>query len=138
MNPADPSAPQGLVQLSRDLRSGAVTSLALVEASLSRIAAQEARLQAFSHLDGERALRHARAIDQLRASGIDLGPLMGMPTAVKDLFSIDGMPTTAGSRLDIQDLVPPQGSFVAALNRAGCVVLGKTRTSEFAMGGYNP
>jgi aspartyl-tRNA(Asn)/glutamyl-tRNA(Gln) amidotransferase subunit A len=138
LNPPEPLAPQGLVQLSRDLRSGAVTSLALVEASLSRIAALEARMQAFSHLDGERALRHAQAIDRLRAAGIDLGPLMGMPIAVKDLFSIDGMPTTAGSRVDIQDLVPPQGSFVAALNRAGCVVLGKTRTSEFAMGGYNP
>jgi aspartyl-tRNA(Asn)/glutamyl-tRNA(Gln) amidotransferase subunit A len=105
---------------------------------LARVAQLEPRLSAFTHLDGERALRHAQAIDQLRASGIDLGPLMGMPIAVKDLFTIDGMPTTAGSRLDIQDLVPAQGSFVAALNRAGCVVLGKTRTSEFAMGGYNP
>jgi len=138
MSHPDPSAPQGLAELSRQLRSGWVTSQALVESSLSRIAALEPRMQAFSHLDGERALRHAKAIDQLRASGIDLGPLMGMPIAVKDLFSIDGMPTTAGSRVDIQDLVPPQGSFVAALNRAGCVVLGKTRTSEFAMGGYNP
>lgn len=134
----DPSAPQGLLQLSRELRSGAVTSQALVEASLARIAALGPHLQAFSHLDGERALRHARAIDQLRAAGIDLGPLMGMPIAVKDLFTIDGMPTTAGSRVDIQDLVPPQGSFVEALHRAGCVVLGKTRTSEFAMGGCNP
>ena len=138
MSQPDPSAPLGLAQLSRELRSGGVTSQALVEASLSRIASLEPRMQAFSHLDGERALRHARAIDQLRAAGIDLGPLMGMPIAVKDLFTIDGMPTTAGSRVEIQDLVPPQGSFVSALNRAGCVVLGKTRTSEFAMGGYNP
>ena len=138
MSAADPSAPQGLQQLSGELRRGAVTSAALVEAALSRIAAMEPRLQAFTHLDGERALRHAQALDQLRAAGIDLGPLMGLPIAVKDLFTIDGMPTTAGSRVDIQDLVPAQGSFVGALNRAGCVVLGKTRTSEFAMGGYNP
>jgi aspartyl-tRNA(Asn)/glutamyl-tRNA(Gln) amidotransferase subunit A len=138
MNPIDPSAPRGLAQLSVDLRSGAVTSQGLVEASLARIAALEPRLQAFSYLDGERALRHARALDQLRAAGVDLGPLMGMPVAVKDLCTVDGMPTTAGSRLDIQDLVPPQGSFVDGLLRAGCVLLGKTRTSEFAMGGYNP
>ena len=73
----------------------------------------------------------------LRAAGVDLGPLMGVPVAVKDLFSVDGMPTTAGSRLDVQDLVPPQGSFVDALLRAGCVILGKTRTTEFALGGFN-
>jgi aspartyl-tRNA(Asn)/glutamyl-tRNA(Gln) amidotransferase subunit A len=138
MNPLAAAAPQGLEHLSRALRRGGVTSLALTQAALSRVAQQEPRVSAFTHLDGERALRHAQAIDQLRASGIDLGPLMGMPIAVKDLFTVDGMPTMAGSRLDIQDLVPAQGSFVAALNRAGCVVLGKTRTSEFAMGGYNP
>ena len=138
MSPPDMLAPAGLAPLSRALRSGELTSQSLVEAALARIAVLEPRLQAFSHLDGERALRHARAIDQLRAAGIDLGPLMGMPIAVKDLLTIDGMPTRAGSRLDIQDLVPPQGSFVGALNRAGCVVLGKTRTTEFAIGGYNP
>ena len=138
MIPHDTVAPAGLEALSRALRSGDLTSQALVEAALSRVASLEPRLQAFSHLDGERAMRHAKAIDQMRAAGIDLGPLMGMPIAVKDLLTIAGMPTTAGSRLDIQDLVPPQGSFVTALNRAGCVVLGKTRTTEFAMGGYNP
>jgi aspartyl-tRNA(Asn)/glutamyl-tRNA(Gln) amidotransferase subunit A len=63
---------------------------------------------------------------------------MGIAVAAKDLLTIDGMPTTAGSRVDIQDLVPPEGSFVRALKRAGCVILGKTRTSEFALGGYNP
>ena len=138
MNPFTPGAAQDLPQISRDLRSGALTSQALVEAALSRLATLEPRMQAFSYLDGDRALRHAKAIDQLRAAGIDLGPLMGLPVAVKDLLTINGMPTHAGSRVDIQDLVPAQGSFVAALNRAGCVVLGKTRTSEFAMGGYNP
>lgn len=138
MNPFTPGAAQDLPQISRDLRSGALTSQALVEAALSRLATLEPRMQAFSYLDGDRALRHAKAIDQLRAAGIDLGPLMGLPVAVKDLLTINGMPTHAGSRVDIQDRVPAQGSFVAALNRAGCVVLGKTRTSEFAMGGYNP
>jgi aspartyl-tRNA(Asn)/glutamyl-tRNA(Gln) amidotransferase subunit A len=68
---------------------------------------------------------------------VNLGPLMGVPVAVKDLFSVDGMPTTAGSRLEVQDLVPAQGSFVDALLRAGCVILGKTRTTEFALGGFN-
>ena len=71
------------------------------------------------------------------AAGIDLGPLMGVPIAVKDLFSVDGMPTTAGSNVDIADLVPPQGRFIDSLQRAGCVILGKTATTEFALGGFN-
>ena len=144
MNNATPAALeaqpglQNLRQLSAQLRSGAVTSQELVEQALQRLVALEPKMQAFTHVDAQRARRHAAALDQLRAAGIDLGPLMGMPLSVKDLYTVDGMPTTAGSRLDIQDLVPPQGSLVTALNRAGCVVLGKTRTTEFAMGGYNP
>jgi aspartyl-tRNA(Asn)/glutamyl-tRNA(Gln) amidotransferase subunit A len=47
------------------------------------------------------------------------------------------MPATAGSQLDIADLVPAEGPFVQALKRAGCVILGKTRTTEFALGGIN-
>ncbi|MEQ1807675.1 MAG: amidase, partial [Burkholderiaceae bacterium] len=140
MNPtALPESPaaQGLAPLTLALRSGAVTALSLTQAYLARIDALEPKLQAFTHIDPERALKHARAIDQLRAAGIDFGPMMGVPVAVKDLFSIDGMPTYAGSHLDVQDLVPPQGSFIHMLHRAGCVLLGKTRTTEFALGGFN-
>ena len=95
------------------------------------------KLRAFTFVDTERALARAKAIDRLLAAGIDLGPLMGVPIAVKDLFSVDGMPTTAGSDVDIADLVPPQGRFVDRLQRAGCVILGKTATTEFALGGFN-
>ena len=134
--PAAPAAP-GLQAVSLGLREGRISAVELTQAALARISALEPRLQAFMHLDAARAIAHAQAIDGLRAAGVDLGPLMGVPVAVKDLFSVDGMPTTAGSRLDVQDLVPPQGSFVDALQRAGCVILGKTRTTEFALGGFN-
>ena len=130
-------AAEGLAPLTQALRSGTVTTLSLAQDCLARIDALEPKLQAFTHLDPDRALRHARAIDQLRAAGVDLGPLMGVPVALKDLFSIDGMPTHAGSLLNVQDLVPPQGGFVNMLQRAGCVLLGKTRTTEFALGGFN-
>ncbi len=130
-------AAEGLAPLTQALRSGTVTALSLAQDCLARIDALEPKLQAFTHLDPDRALRHARAIDQLRAAGVDLGPLMGVPVSLKDLFSIDGMPTHAGSLLDVQDLVPPQGRFVNMLQRAGCVLLGKTRTTEFALGGFN-
>lgn len=130
-------AEQGLQALSRALRERRVSAADLAQGALARIAALEPRLQAYLHVDAERATAHAQAIDLLRASGVDLGPLMGVPVAVKDLYTVDGMPTTAGSRIDIQDLVPPQGSVVRALLRAGCVLLGKTRTTEFALGGFN-
>ena len=134
-----PAAPaiEGLQSVAQALRERRTSAVELTQAALARTAALEPRLQAFTHVDAPRALAHARALDGLRAAGVDLGPLMGVPVAVKDLFSIDGMPTHAGSRLDVQDLVPPQGSFVNALLRAGCVILGKTRTTEFAMGGFN-
>lgn len=130
-------APAGLQAAAHDLREGRSSALALTQRALDRIAALEARLRAFLHLDGPRALAHARALDRLRDSGTDLGPLMGMPVAVKDHFSVDGMPTAAGTRLDIQDLVAPQGPFVRSLVNAGCVLLGKTRSTEFALGGFN-
>ena len=134
--PASPAEP-GLRAVSAALLEGRTSAVELTQAALARIAALEPKLQAFAHLDPARAIDHARAIDALRAAGVNLGPLMGLPVAVKDLFSVDGMPTTAGSRLEVQDLVAPQGSFVDALLRAGCVILGKTRTTEFALGGFN-
>lgn len=130
-------APAGLEALARELREGRTTAAALTQQALDRIAALEPRLRAFLHLDAPRAVAHAQALDRLCATGIHLGPLMGVPIAVKDHFTVDGMPTTAGTRLDIRDLVPPQGPFVTGLLRAGCVVLGKTRSTELALGGFN-
>ncbi len=132
-SPAQP----GLRALTESLREGRSSAVELTQAALARIAALEPKLQAFMHLDAAGAMAQAQAIDARRAAGEDLGPLMGVPVAVKDLFTVDGMPTTAGSRLDVQDLVPKQGSFVNALQRAGCVIVGKTRTTEFALGGFN-
>lgn len=137
MTLAPPPASEGLQATALALREGRITAAELTERSLARIAALEPRLQAFLHLDAPRARAQAQALDRLRAAGTDLGPLMGVPVAVKDHFSVDGMPTVAGSRMDLQDLVAPQGPFVDGLVRAGCVLLGKTRATELAMGGFN-
>jgi aspartyl-tRNA(Asn)/glutamyl-tRNA(Gln) amidotransferase subunit A len=118
-------------------RSGTITSFDVTRAMLDRIAALDPKLQSFTFVDVNNALKHASAIDALWASGQDLGPLMGVPIAVKDIFSIDGMPTQVGSRLPLDDLVPPQGPFVTALQKAGCVFLGKTVVTEFCLGGIN-
>lgn len=89
------------------------------------------------HVAAKQARAAARGIDELLASGTDFGPLMGVPIAVKDIFAVNGMPTRAGSELDVSDCIGPEGDFVRSLKRAGCVILGKTRTTEFAAGAHN-
>ena len=117
--------------------AGKIRSRDVTQSILARIDALQPRLGAFSYIDHHGALARASAIDALRAAGTELGPLMGLPIAVKDLYSVHGMPTNAGSRVDVSELVPSQGPFVTALVRAGCVLLGKTVTTEFALGGIN-
>lgn len=104
---------------------------------LRRIEEQDEKLGAFIHVDPQRALKQARGLDALAASGNLLGPLHGKVVAVKDLLTVEGMPTFAGSEIDIRDIVPPEGPFVRALRAAGCVIVGKTRSTEFALGAYN-
>ena len=135
--PPSPFERTSLAHYAQRLRNGDVTAHRTTRELLARIDAADRKLRAYTYVDAERALARAAALDQLLAAGIDLGPLMGVPIAVKDLFSVDGMPTTAGSEVDIADLVAPQGRFIDRLQRAGCVILGKTATTEFALGGFN-
>jgi aspartyl-tRNA(Asn)/glutamyl-tRNA(Gln) amidotransferase subunit A len=106
-------------------------------ALLERIEALNPRLAAYTVVARDSALATARAIDALLKAGTDLGPLMGVPAAVKDLYFVDGMPPTAGSKLDVSDLVRGEGPFIRALRAGGCIFLGKTWTSEFALGGIS-
>ena len=133
--PPDPFTDGGLPAFARRLRSGDVSAEETVAACLDRIEALEPSLNAFEHLAGESALASARALDRTLAAGIDLGPLMGVPVAVKDLIAVEGMPTTAGSNVDVSDLIGTEGGFVRRMRQAGCVIVGKTRTVEFALGG---
>ncbi len=135
--PDSPFSSGSFGDFARNLRRGEISAVEASSRLLRRIEATRASLGAFTHVDAPRALANAAAIDALLRSGVDLGPLMGVPVVVKDLFAVAGMPMNAGSRIDVSDLTPGQGSFVTALQRAGCVVLGKTTTVEFALGGYN-
>jgi len=112
---------------------------ATVRRLLERIAGANGTLGAFTHVDGEGALAAARAVDAHVLARTDLGPLMGVPVALKDLYAVSGMPMTAGSRVDIAACAPAEeGSIVRALKRGGAIILGKTRTTEFAFGSFNP
>ena len=120
--------------IGRQFRSGKITIERLTRDFLDRIELLNDRLGAYEFVAADGALSTARALDNMLAAGLDLGPLMGIPIAIKDLLAVDGMPTTGGSHLDITDLVGPQGRFVSTLRRLGCVILGKAKTVEFAFG----
>ncbi len=123
----------GIEAWSARVRSNENTFVQTVEACLQRIRESE-KLNAFEFLDEQKAIGCAAALDALLNNGTDLGPLMGLPIGVKDIMAVNGMPTTNGSNADTADLTGDQGRLVDQLQRAGVVVMGKTRTVEFALG----
>ena len=117
------------------LQSGEVSSCELVEDHLNRLEAAEPSLHAYLEVTAERARSDARRIDEARAAGEDLGPLAGLPLAIKDNLCTLGVRTTCASRM-LDQFVPPYESTVTErLWRAGGVLVGKTNLDEFAMGG---
>jgi aspartyl-tRNA(Asn)/glutamyl-tRNA(Gln) amidotransferase subunit A len=132
--PADPFEQGGIARFAERLRKGEISSEEATKAFLERIEILDPKLQAFEYVARDQALATARAMDQLLAAGTDLGPLMGVPMAIKDLVAIDGMPVSAGSNADVSDLVGSEGGFVKKVRRCGCVILGKVTLVEFAFG----
>lgn len=132
--PEDPFEKDGIAGFARDLRAGRTSSEAVTLACLERIDALDGKIGAFQHVAAESAVRTAQAMDGLLRAGTDLGPLMGVPIGVKDIYAVDGMPTTNGSLIESADITGPEGTYVQNLRRGGVVVLGKTKTVEFALG----
>ncbi|MFY1598632.1 Asp-tRNA(Asn)/Glu-tRNA(Gln) amidotransferase subunit GatA [Micromonospora sp. WMMD737] len=114
--------------------SGEASAVEVTRAHLDRIAAVDDRVNAFLHVDSEGALAAAAEVDARRAAGEELGPLAGVPIAVKDVLTTKGVPTTVGSKI-LEGWRPPYDStIVQRLRAAGTVMLGKTNMDEFAMG----
>lgn len=120
-------------ELLAQMNAGSVTSEEVVLGYLKR-ADDLARLNAFVHLDREAVLAQARAIDAKRKAGAPLGPLAGVPVAIKDVLCVEGEPTSCGSRM-LKNFRPPyDATAIARLKEAGAILFGKTNMDEFAMG----
>jgi len=116
------------------LAKGDITSVALTQLHLDRIASVDKDVHAFLHIDTEGALAQASAVDAKRAKGEKLSPLAGIPLALKDVLAQKGVPTTCGSKI-LEGWRPPYDSTVVAnLKKNDIVILGKTNMDEFAMG----
>jgi len=102
-----------------------------------RIAARNGELNAYLTLSEERAYKQADRVDAQAAAGKPLGPLAGVPIAVKDVISTRGIRTTCSSKILTNYLPPYDATAVARLEAAGAVILGKTNCDEFAMGSSN-
>jgi aspartyl-tRNA(Asn)/glutamyl-tRNA(Gln) amidotransferase subunit A len=111
-----------------------LTSVEVTTAFLDQIRAVDAGVLAFLHVDRDWALGQAAAVDARLDAGEKLGPLAGVPIAIKDIFCTRGVPTTCGSKI-LEGWKPPyDATVVTRLMDAGLVIIGKTNMDEFAMG----
>jgi Asp-tRNA(Asn)/Glu-tRNA(Gln) amidotransferase A subunit family amidase len=132
------SSPAALTasEAARRISEGLLTSEELVQACLERIQAAEPTVQAWTYLDESHALEQARAADEARRSQQGVGPLNGLPVAVKDIIDTVDMPTQNGTVLHEGRMPRDDAAVVSRLRAAGAVILGKTVTTECAY--YSP
>jgi AtzE family amidohydrolase len=124
---------QSATDIAASIASGTTTARAVIDAALSRIAARDGVLNAFTDVTAERARARAAAIDAERAAGHPLGPLAGVPFAVKNLFDVAGLPTRAGSAINRERPPATRDSvLVTRLERAGAVLVGALNMGEYA------
>jgi len=123
-------------ELAAALAAGELTSSALIEGLLDRIARHDPKLHAFVAVYANEARAAAAAADAARRAGHAVGPLHGIPVVVKDIVDIEGRVTTGGSKVWAERVSPVTATLVRRLIAAGMIVLGKTHTVEFAMGSF--
>lgn len=121
-------------ELGRRIAARELTSRQVTQVFLDQIARVDDQVNAFLHVDADGALAQADQVDARLDAGEKLGPLAGVPIAVKDLYCQTGIPTTAASKI-LEGWRPPYSSTVVErVLDAGLVILGKTNLDEFAMG----
>ena len=129
--------PRSIASLRGEIASGATRATELAERYFARIEALNPLLNVYLSLTRELALEEAGKVDVAAAKGEPLGPLAGIPVAIKDVLVMQGAAATAGSAI-LKDYHPPyDATAVSRLKAAGAVILGKLNCDEFAMGSSN-
>jgi len=120
-------------EIAEAVTAGRVSALDVVEDALARILKRDPVLNSFTDVLSERACARARAVDAVRAAGQPLGPLAGVPFAVKNLFDVTGLPTRAGSKIN-RELGPAADDqpLIERLEAAGAVLVGALNMGEYA------
>ena len=119
------------------VRSHAVSAVNITETALERIAHYDQQLNSFIRVVPDRALEAARDVDDAVRAGKIVGPLAGVPVALKDIIDLAGIPTTAGAHRLFHHTPTTDASVVTRLRSAGAVIVGKTGLHEFAYGVTN-
>ncbi|MDF1609828.1 amidase [Hoeflea sp. YIM 152468] len=130
----DPMTMTGLsaVEARDRMASGALSAVDYMRGCLDRIAATDGEIQAFEWFDADFALRQAEGADQHRKSGRPIGPLHGLPVALKDVIDTRGIPTANGTQVDAGRVPEHDAVIVEKLRAAGAIIIGKTVTTELA------
>ncbi|WOH82403.1 AtzE family amidohydrolase [Bradyrhizobium sp. BEA-2-5] len=125
--------PMSAAEIAQAVSSRKITALAATEAALARIAAHDKVLNAFTDVTADRARARASAVDAAIAAGQPVGPLAGVPFAVKNLFDVAGLPTRAGSKIN-RDLAPAKrdAALIERMEAAGAVLVGALNMGEYA------
>jgi aspartyl-tRNA(Asn)/glutamyl-tRNA(Gln) amidotransferase subunit A len=124
-----------LENLAAELRTGSRGAVDLIFDAIARYEETEVRLNAYRSWAGHRAIVQAKAVDELLRAGVDLGPLMGIPVSVKDLYGVPGLPVYAGTDTAFPENWQHAGPVVTRLLSQVAIVTGKSHTVEFAFGG---
>ena len=122
--------------LSEAIRRREVSSEEVVRAHLERIDDINPSVNAIVSYRPDEAIDRARELDALSARGLSLGPLHGLPFAVKDLMDVAGLPTTSGSRIHVGSVATTDSVISGRIRGAGAVFVGKTNTPEFGVGSH--